>query len=87
MLTNLTIFHGNLHSTVHWWDDTGTHVFSVDLDESGQLDSTFYKQKSEFSRPKSYDLNAPRCAKIKEALLEFLGDGAVWRQGRAQLER
>jgi hypothetical protein len=87
MLEGFTIFHGTKRSTVHWYDDSGDWLFWVDLDDNGQPEPTFYKEKSEESLPKAFDLNAPRHAKFKQALLEYLGDGAVWAEGRAQVAR
>ena len=87
MLLGLTMFHGKKRSTLSWADETETFLFTVDLDESGHLEPTFEKHKDENSLPRRFDLNAPRNAKIREALLEFLGDGTLWAEGRAQIQR
>lgn len=87
MLLGLRIFHGKKYSTLNWVDETETFIFSVDLDENGHLEPIFEKQKDEDSLPRRFDLNAPRYAKTKEALLEFLGDGTLWAEGRAQVQR
>jgi hypothetical protein len=87
MLLGLTIVHGKKRSLLSWVDESETFSFSVDLDENGHLESTFEKQRDENSLPRRLDLNAPKYAKIREALLEFLGDGTLWAEGRANIRR
>ena len=87
MLLGLTIVHGKKRSLLSWVDETETFSFSVDLDENGHLESTFEKQRDENSLPRRLDLNAPKYAKIREALLEFLGDGTLWAEGRAKIRQ
>ena len=87
MLLGLRIFHGKKYSTLNWVDETETFFFSVDLDENGRLGPMFEKQKDEDSLPRRFDLNTPKNAKLREALLEFLGDGTLWAEGRAQVQR